>query len=35
VDCYILGEGAGYSCRRYLMTPLLNPVTASEKKNTK
>jgi len=30
-DCYILGDG-GYPCRRYLMTPLLNPLTASEKK---
>lgn len=33
-DCYILGDG-GYPCRRYLMTPLLNPLTASEKKYQK
>lgn len=30
-DCYILGDG-DYPCKRYLMTPLLNPITNSEKK---
>jgi nuclease HARBI1 len=29
-DGYLVGDG-GYACRRYLLTPLMNPVTSAEK----
>lgn len=31
ISGYLVGDG-GYACRRYLLTPLLNPVTAADKK---
>lgn len=30
VDGYLVGDG-GYACRRYMITPLINPVTAAER----
>ena len=33
VEGYLVGDG-GYACRSYMMTPLINPITAAEKNIT-